>query len=503
MQNLREGVLRINETFDGTLSKKFKESFTEKKLNVLFKALKSQRFKPTPLKVVTISKSNGGTHFFGVASQEDKVVQAAILIQMEHILEKIFLNCSYGGRSNKNCHHALKNIKTKWENVSWIINIDLQKYFDTVNYNLLFKMLEEYCDQATIELLKKFLKCGYIYLYNNPETFEKLDINILQGSLISPILSNFYFHRLDCFVVEQLFPLWNWGFKEKFTVTHLNSKNIIEKNNLSTLVTKDNLREAFDKYYFTEITKQRVFFFSDSKDMSFRRMYYVRYFDDFIIGFIGTKAEAVAIKRSVEAFLVKKLLLNSDVIKSYISHSSDKGIKYLGFYIRYTFNKKVGNKIENCQYQQISSNRAQLRIPTELILRRAADCGFGKIQKSGCIRPTSCRKLNYLEDTLILKKFSIIIRSLMKFYSPANKLSDLWQIVAFYRKSCALTLADKHKLKTAAAVFKKYGHQLKITDPKKNKEVNLFYPVSLRTTGNFKLSNFDLSLSYKIFDFIL
>ena len=57
----------------------------------------------------------------------------------------------------------------------------------------------------------------------------------------------------------------------------------------------------------------------------------------------------------------------------------------------------------------------------------------------------------------------------MQYYSPANQFNDLWQVIAIYRKSCALTLADKHKLKTAAAVYKRYGPYLKISDPIKKK----------------------------------
>ena len=88
----------------------------------------------------------------------------------------------------------------------------------------------------------------------------------------------------------------------------------------------------------------------------------------------------------------------------------------------------------------------------------------------------------------------------MEYYSPANQRSDLWQIVAFYRKSCALTLADKHKLKTAAAVYKRYGPNLKVSEPLRKKETILFYPTTLKTTGNFKLGNSRATLSEVIMD---
>ena len=88
----------------------------------------------------------------------------------------------------------------------------------------------------------------------------------------------------------------------------------------------------------------------------------------------------------------------------------------------------------------------------------------------------------------------------MEFYSPANQRSDLWQIVAFYRKSCALTLSDKHKYKTAVKVYKIYGPNLKVSDPINKKETVLFYPTTLKTTGNFKLGKSNITLSDMLLD---
>jgi group II intron reverse transcriptase/maturase len=509
LDNLNKGIARTKGSVTPGLDGEVKANFTEKKIEALHKSLKSQRFKPTPVKRVNIPKPDGGTRTLGVASQKDKVVQAAILIQLEPVLENIFLDCSYGGRPNKNCHHALKSIKTKWQNVTWIINVDVQKYFDTLNHDLLLGMLTDYCDQATIELIKKFLKCGYIDFYNHPNTLEKSEVRTPQGSLISPILSNLYLHLFDRFMVEELLPMWNRGNERKYFSGYQTRKNltaeekkVVEKLNLKGL--KEAIERLKHNQWVLQGSPSR-----DPKNNNFRRMYYARYVDDFIIGFAGTKAEAEEIKRSIEAFLLDELKLKTNKTKSYICHSSEKGIKYLGYFIKYIFNNKIIKdpnvpfKDGDCKGHQLKStpiNQAQLRIPTELILRRAVDRGYGKIRKVGTIRPTSCRKLSSLDDKLIVQRFSSIIRGLMEFYAPANRRSDLWQIVAFYRKSCALTLADKHKLKTAAAVYKKYGPNLKVYNSVRKKETVLFYPTTLKTTGNFKLGKVSVSLSDKILD---
>lgn len=129
-------------------------------------------------------------------------------------------------------------------------------------------------------------------------------------------------------------------------------------------------------------------------------------------------------------------------------------------------------------------------------LTRPVDCGYAKIRKDGkSIRATSFRKLNSFEDKIIIQWFSNIIKRLTSYYSLANKVSDLWQVIAIYRKSCALTLADKHKLKRAAVVYKKYGFNLKVRDSVKQKWIVLFYPTALKTIVNFKLRKTNLSLS--------
>lgn len=512
MENLKQGLARTKANVAPGLDGEVKASFTEKKLQILFKELKSQRFKPSPVKRVNISKPDGGTRPLGIASQKDKVVQAAILNRLEPLLENVFLDSSYGSRPKKNCHHALKHMKSKWQNITWFINIDLQKYFDTINHDILLKMLEEYCDQAVIELIRKFLKCGYIDFYINPEKLEASTVGTPQGSLISPILSNLFLHPLDCFIRDELMTKWNCGNERKFVSGYQTRKHFtVDQARAIESLNIPGAKEAIERLKHNEWIKQGLPS-RDPKDDGFRRMGYVRYVDDFIIGFTGTRAEAEEIKNQIEIFVGNILKLSTNETKSYISHSSEKGTKYLGYYLRYIPSNKVvvddkkpykdGSGIGH-QLKAIAINQLQLRIPVELILLRAVDRGYAKIRKDGkSIRATSYRKLSSLNDKSIVQRFSSIIRGLMEYYAPANSRSDLWQVVALYRKSCALTLADKHKFKTAAKVYKKYGPKLKITDPITKKETVLFYPTTLKTTSNFKLGSKQVSMAEILTDSI-
>ena len=163
-------------------------------------------------------------------------------------------------------------------------------------------------------------------------------------------------------------------------------------------------------------------------------MFYVRYVDDLLVGFCGTHAEAVRIKSTIEEFILNNLKLKTSEAKSYVTHSSARNIQFLGFYIRYVSNNKIikgqkKNEIYESELgyplKSIAINSAQLRIPTELILRLAVVRGYGKARKAGSIRASSCRRLSSLEDKLIVQRFSSIIKGLVNYYSPANRLSDL------------------------------------------------------------------------------
>jgi RNA-directed DNA polymerase len=203
---LKQGLAKTKSGVAPGLDGIVKANFTDEKLEKLFKELNTHKYKPSKTKRVLIPKPDGGKRPLGIASQKDKVVQASILTVFEPVLEKIFLENSYGFRPKLNCHNALRTIKRKWQNVTWIINIDISKYFDTINHEILLKMIHPFCDQATKELIGKMLSVGYIDMANLANSIERASVGTPQGSLISPILANLYLHPLDVFIVEKLLP---------------------------------------------------------------------------------------------------------------------------------------------------------------------------------------------------------------------------------------------------------------------------------------------------------
>ena len=167
----------------------------------------------------------------------------------------------------------------------------------------------------------------------------------------------------------------------------------------------------------------------DQEDPNFRRLRYIRYADDFILGFTGTREEAEKINSKVKEFLESKLKLKINSEKSKIYHSSDRYIKFLGFFLRYLPPKRTldaKKAVENIkQAKMVAINQAQLRIPVELLLERMTDKGYAKCRKNGTYRATSNRKLASLEDYQLVNRYSSVIRGIMHYYQPANQYSDL------------------------------------------------------------------------------
>lgn len=495
LDSLKSGLERTKGSVTPGIDGQVKANITDEKLQGLHKELVSQRYKPKPSKRVYIPKPDGSKRPLGIASQRDKVVQAAILNHLEPVLEQVFLDCSFGFRKGKNCHNALKSIKTKWQSITWIIRMDISKFFDTVHHSILIKMVSQYCDQPTTELIAKMLKVGYIDMANLSDAVERARLGIPQGSLLSPLLANLYLHALDSYVSNNLLPKWNRGDERKFISGYQTRKLLSsEEKVLVSHLDLPGLEDAIAKLKHNAWVKDGLPS-QDPHDIGFRRLRYVRYADDFILGFSGKKEEAIAIKDEIEQFLTKELKLDVNEIKSKICHSSERGVKYLGFFLRYiptnkvVYDPKGENRDVVRQLKATAINQVQLRIPVEELLQRAVERGYVSPRKDGkSYRATSCRKLASLSDRDIVVRFSSIIRGLVQYYCAANQYSDLWSVVSIYRKSCALTLADKHKLKTAAKAYKRYGPRLKIKDPlNPQNTVELYYPESLKTTSNFRV----------------
>lgn len=209
--------------------------------------------------------------------------------------------------------------------------MDIEKCFDTIQHDILLNMLEEYVDQATLELIKKLIKAGYIDIFSLNNRTEVPAEGVPQGSILSPLLSNLYLNKLDVFIEKELLPVHNFGEKRANNKEYLRLK-YVTKEEQKLIENFPELEKALTRVKHKRMLNEQ-YRYKDFKDPNFGRMYYVRYADDFLIGYIGSKASARDIYENVVKFLQEELSLKCNLTKSTVAHASNK-IKYLGTMIR-------------------------------------------------------------------------------------------------------------------------------------------------------------------------
>lgn len=161
----------------------------------LLQSIRAGHYKPSPVRRKEIPKPDGGVRKLGIPTVVDRIIQQAIAQKLQPIFEPLFSEVSYGYRPKRSAQQAIQKVKAYAEQgYGYAVEIDLSKYFDTLNHELLLNLLKRHLsDKRVTELIKKYLKSGVM----ESGVFNRTDEGSPQGGPLSPLLANIYLNEFD------------------------------------------------------------------------------------------------------------------------------------------------------------------------------------------------------------------------------------------------------------------------------------------------------------------
>lgn len=431
------------------------DGFGKEVVDTLILQIKNHTYQPNPVKRVYIPKKNGKKRPLGISSSADKLVQEVIRMILESIYEPTFSKRSHGFRHDKSCHTALQQIQNTFTGIKWFVEGDIKGYFDNINHHILVNILRERIkDEAFIELIWKFLKSGYMEKWEYNVTYS----GVAQGSGFSPILANLYLDKFDKYI-EEYMKTFNKGKTRKVGKDYGRLKGRYQLYNEKCRANWNNMNDQEKQIALKELKRLRKEYLSvfsgEQMDSNYRKLQYTRYCDDFLIGIIGSKEDAIKVKQDIKEFLANKLRLELSDEKTLITSGKNKA-KFLSYEITICQDTRT-TKTSRGQ-SRVHFGRVKLYVPKEKWINKLKQYNMLKIinvkgQKEKW-KPLERGELAYLKPNEIVMKYNEQIRGLYNYYKIANNVSVLNKYYYIAEYSMYKTLALKYRITMTKAKLK-------------------------------------------------
>ena len=423
------------------------------RIETLIASLKDESYQPHPSRRVHIPKKNGKTRPLGIPAFEDKLVQEVVRMILEAIYEGHFETTSHGFRPKRSCHTALLHIQKTFSGAKWFIEGDIKGFFDNIDHDVLVGILRErISDDRFIRLIRKFLKAGYVEDW----TFHNTYSGMPQGGIVSPILANIYLDKLDKYVKEYI-RHFDMGTKRRPGKESNDLANERKRTVRKLKKVKDGTEKAALVARLKAIEQERAAFPSgDEMDGSYRRLKYIRYADDFILGVIGSKEDALRIKEDIKSFLSESLALELSEEKTLITHTG-KSAKFLGYEITVTRNNHQRRDVQG-RLRRTYGKRVRLNVSMATLRDKLLEYGAMeiKLRNGKEIWKPKCRSgLIFNDDLEILDRYNRETVGFCNYYLIANNCVVLHNFRYIMEYSMYKTFACKYR-STVRKINKKY-----------------------------------------------
>ncbi len=455
------------------------------RIETLITSLKDESYQPHPSRRVHIPKKNGRTRPLGIPAFEDKLVQEVVRMILEAIYEGHFETTSHGFRPKRSCHTALLHIQKTFSGAKWFIEGDIKGFFDNIDHDVLVGILRErISDDRFIRLIRKFLKAGYVEDW----TFHNTYSGTPQGGIVSPILANIYLDKLDKYVKEYI-RHFDKGTKRRPGKESNDLANERKRTVRKLKKVKDGTEKAALVARLKAIEQERAAFPNgDEMDESYRRLKYIRYADDFILGVIGSKEDARRIKEDIKSFLSESLALELSEEKTLITHTS-KSAKFLGYEITVTRDNHQRRDVQG-RLRRTYGKRVRLNVSMATLRDKLLEYGVMeiKLRNGKEVWKPKCRSgLIFNDDLEILDRYNRETVGFCNYYLIANNCVVLHNFRYIMEYSMYKTFAGKYR-STVRKINKKYRHNKLFTVKYEQKGViksRTFYKTSFkrRTTA--------------------
>ncbi|HEV2372635.1 MAG TPA: reverse transcriptase domain-containing protein [Streptosporangiaceae bacterium] len=404
------------------------DGMSEAKIEQIIELMRRERYRFSPARRTYIPKKNGKLRPLGMPSWSDKLVGEVVRILLDAFYDPQFSDNSHGFRRGRGCHTALRHIDTAWTGTAWFIEGDVTDCFGSLDHETLLRILaEKIHDNRFLRLIRNMLKAGYLEDWEYRETLSGCP----QGGVVSPILSNIYLHKLDEFIEQELIPQYTKGTSRRYNPEYDRTWKRLSR-----------ARKNGDRAAARDLEKKALGLPShDPADPGYRRIRYVRYADDTLLGFNGPKAEAEEIKARIAVFLRETLGLELGEAKTLITHARTRRARFLGYDItvQHCNARLTGGKRE-------ANGKIALKVPPDVIKAQCA-----RYRRHG--KPAGRQELQNNDDYDIVRLYGAEYQGVVNYYLLAQ---DVWKLNTLWWHSVTSmlkTLAAKHHstvTKTAA-----------------------------------------------------